>query len=286
MPPFILKHRMCLNDMAVPFVARTLCLHDLHSLAGGDIDNQEFLLLSLKATADVRWLEAAFNLSGRWWVNHHGSSTVPLLLEIRKAIEIKKVTTGYGCRLPRLPNSIVAIRIRGKVIFVQNQTKDLTLAFKSGEEIEGLKWFVAELGTDLGNRHEWEAPPRKRNRTEEQDGDANLDDMTKDPPASSKQQRHYLGHHEHELVQKSVDTLMEHPGCLQARFLPSRASFRVTKKDRSSKEFIVSGLNKHRKKAEIGDDDLALMRPMFEKTVAGALAFLERCPPQGIEDLD
>ena len=54
-----------------------------------------------------------------------------------------------------------------------------------------------------------------------------------------------------------------------------------------SKEFVVSGLSKHRKKALINhglgpheDDDLPILLPMFERTMAKALAFLQR-----IEDI-
>eukprot|EP00972_Heterocapsa_arctica_P086608 12767730-Heterocapsa_arctica.AAC.1 len=58
------------------------------------------------------WLEKAFKLHTRWWVQHQ--SEVLLLLEIRQAIDTKKIKSGINCRMPRLPKAIVAIRIREK----------------------------------------------------------------------------------------------------------------------------------------------------------------------------
>lgn len=280
MPPFTLKYRMCLNDLAVPFVERSLAFHDLHNLAEGDIENQEFLILSLKASADVRWLERAFDLPARWWINHHGS--VPLLLEIRQAIETKKVKSGGGSRLPKLPTAIVAIHIREKVILVQNQTLFLSLAFKPGEEIEALQWFLEELEKDIEKLQNKAAPQT----TQEQDDD------TQEPPRFSKQQKHRVGHEEHQVVQASLNKLLEHSECLRASFLSSRGSFRVIKKDKSSSEFLVSGLMKKRKVAQNRDDDDAWegMNTKFDKAVASALVFLEGGdadggdPPQPVGD--
>jgi hypothetical protein len=290
-PQGTVSYRVCVNDVAVPFVVRTSVFRDINDLAGGDTDGEDFILVCLKATADVRWLEKYLNLPRRWWVHNSGASTVPLMSEIREAINVKQITKGRGCRFERQQNTIVAIRVRGKVILIQNNVMNLNIAFKTGDEIEGLKWFLLQLGVDFASRHEWEAPARKRSRTEEQvgdDDDAHLEGLDEGPPpSSSKQQRHYLGHHEHAIVQTSVVALEEHPECFKAKFLPSRASFMVTKQDRTSKEFVVSGLNKHRKNALIKhglgpheDDDLALLAPMFEKSVAGALAFLERLEPE------
>jgi hypothetical protein len=296
-------YRVCVNDVAVPFVVRTSVFRDINGLAGGDSDGEDFILVCLKAIADVHWLEKYLDLPARWWVHNSGASTVPLMSEIIQAIKVNKITKGRGCRFERQQNTIVAIRIRGKVILTLNNVRNLNIAFKAGDEIEGLKWLLLQFEEDFARRHEWQdrGTARKRSRTEEQLGDDDdahpevLDEgPLEPPPSSSKQQRHYLGHHEHQIVQTSIESLEGHAACKKAKFVPSRTSFMVTKQfvvsglTKESKEFVVSGLSKHRKKALIKhglgpheDDDLALLVPMFERTMAKALAFLER-----IEDLD
>jgi hypothetical protein len=304
-------YRICVNDMAVPFVVRTSLFRDINGLSIGDSDGGEFLMVCLKAIGDVTWLMKYLDLPVRWWAINAGPSTVPLMCEIIEAIKVNKITKGRGCRFERQQHSIIAIRIRGRVIFVLNNVRDLNIAWKAGDEISGLKWLLLEFEADFARRHEWEnrgtagssADRRKRSRTEEElsdDSDADpevLDEFPLEPPppppSSSKQQRHYLGHHEHQVVQSSITSLEEHAACKKAKFVPSRTSFMVTKQyivsglTMESKEFVVSGLSKHRKKALINhglgpheDDDLPILVPMFERTMAKALAFLQR-----IEDL-
>ena len=83
----VVQKRVCLNDSAIPLAQQCLDFHDLHNLAEGDLEGQVFILLSLKESGDLRWLEKSFKLPAKWWVRNH--MCVPLLTEIRQAIETK-----------------------------------------------------------------------------------------------------------------------------------------------------------------------------------------------------
>ena len=235
----VVQNRVCLGDSAIPLREQCLDFHDLHTLAEGDLDGQVFLLLSLKASGDLRWLERGFKLSAKWWVRNH--MRVPLLKEIRQAIETKKSRSGGGSRLPKLANTLVAIKIREKVILVQNQPLFVNLAFHPGEEIEGLQWIINELKKYIDHLKE------ESSESSQDDDDEGEDDEHEEPQGSlrvSKQQRHPLSKNEQQIVENSLKNIREHSECLRATFLPSRCAFRVFKKDKSKSEFRVSDLKK------------------------------------------
>lgn len=247
MPLFPLMHRLCLGNSAVPLVPRIMDFQDLHELTTeGDADDSEFLVLSLKGSADFRWAEKYLKLPARWWARNQ--SRVPLVVEIQEAIDAKKVKVGFAARLPRLPNVIVAIEARGKVILVQNQRSFMNLAFRAGQEMDGVHWFLEQLQKDL---EQLQGPSETlSNRL-------------------SKSQQPLGSTSEHRFVEESIRELKDHPNCHSAVFLPSRSSFRVTKSNKSSSEFYVSGLKRKRQQ-----DDEEAMQAMFQVTVTLALKFL------------
>jgi hypothetical protein len=252
-----MKWRFCLGDRAIPFERETLDLHDLHDQANGDIMDQEFLLLSIKATAEMGWLEKAFKLHTRWWVKNQWE--ILLLLEIRQAIDSKKVKSGINSRMPRLPNAIVAIRIREKVILVQNRSQSLCLAFKPGEEVETLQWFLEELEKDLEKMQDQAAAPQG--------------------PQKQRQKHCGLGDEEAQVAKTSLEKVKGHPQCLNASYLPSRSSIKVIKKDKNTKQFFVKGLVVIRKKFAETEADETMKKealdPVFDKVVTSALVFLD-----------
>jgi hypothetical protein len=252
MPPDSVRWRMCLDDLAIPFHRETLDLHDLHLEADGDKWDQEFLLLPIKATADMEWLQKSFKLPGaRWWVLHQYK--INLLSEMRQAINSKKVKIGEGARMPRLHKSIVAIRIRDKVIFVRNQSKSLCLAFRPGEEAETLMWILKELEEDIKQLS---------------------DQAAQEGPQKQQLHKKAVGNEEGEVVKDSLKKVKAHAQCLKASFLPSRLSIKVIKKNKKSKEFVVKGLLLIRKKlAKTGADETtqkAVLDSEFDKTVTSA----------------
>jgi len=265
MPPFALEYRLCLNDMALPLVRRAMDFEDIHHLAGGDSGEQDFVCLELKATADVRWLEKAFQLPVRFWKAHHFE--VPLLQEMRQAIDSGKVRKGGGSRLPRRPDAVVAIRVRDRVILIQNKTSGLALVSKPDEQRETFQWFLEELQKDLEKL---------------KDQHENLHDQQAETASSStqpslrKQKRLASDMEEENIIEAAVTKLREHPLCSRATFLPSRDSFRVLRTDRKSSEIFVPGCRKKRQSAREQQDDEAWdnLRSSFDQGVNLAIEFL------------
>jgi hypothetical protein len=268
MPPDSVRWRMCLDDVAIPFHRETLDFHDLHLEANGDKWDQEFLLLPIKATADMNWLQKSFKLPGtRWWILHQYE--INLLSEMRQAIDSKKIKIGRGRRMPKLHKSIVAIRIRDKVIFVRNQSKSLCLAFKPGEEVETLQWFLKELEEDIKKLS---------------------DQGAEEGPQKQQVHKKAVGNEEGEVVKDSLNKVKAHAQCLQATFQPSRLSMRVIKKNKKAKEFVVKNLLATRKRlAKTGADETTqkeVLDSEFDKTVTSALVFLDEDDDAGDDDED
>ena len=284
---------------------------DIHNLVGGDgaaaDENEEYFLMDLKATAEVRWIEKAFGLSSRWWKDHH--KDVPLLEEMRKAIDGGKARKGGASRLPRRPDLVVAIQVRDRVILVKNQALGLALVSKKGEEMETLQRFLEEFEKDLTNLGGARSSDQKGEPAKDLQnlGGANSSDQEGEPPSleaasssarlsgqklevdwSSRQKRKRLDSglsglddQERELVEAALVKLRQHPQCRQATWLLSRASFRVVKQGKETSEaseFFVSGRKKKSHVALERQDDQAwdVLRSSFEQSVASALDFLEK----------
>ena len=205
--------------MPVPFFDSTMDLEDIHSLAGGHARRQDFVCVGLKALDEIRWLEKALKVPSRWWTKHQ--AVVPLLQEMRQGIDKGKVRKGVNCRMPRRPNAVVAIDVRGKVIFVQNKS-GLTLASRPDQEEHALRWFLREVGRDVeviqqalreeeaGGVVEAETDPQVKKRC--YDGGPLADDEEK------------------AFIEDALSQLRAHPQCAYATFLPSRHCFRVVRR--------------------------------------------------------
>ena len=217
----------------------------------------------LKATADVKWLEKAFQLPYRYWKTHHAD--FPLLQEMQQAIESGKVRKGGGSRLPRRPDAVVAILIRDKVIFIQNKTSGLALVSKLGEEVETFQWFLEEIEKDLTKL------------MDPQDTQPNAASSSTGP-SGQKQKRHVLDVEEKDIVEASMKKLREHPLCIGAIFLPYRGSLRVTRKDKTTSEIFLSGCKKKRMAAREKQDEEGweYLRSSFDQTLVSAVEFLEQ----------
>ena len=139
-----LGYRLCLGDVIVPLKTETLDFKDLFELKDGDQDQQEFLTLNLKATSNMEWLTKMLDLKKPWWPQH--SQSLPLLHEIETLINSKRPKSP---RMPRNPKAIVAIEVRGRTVLVQNIVSSVILAFKSGDEIADIHWFIREIEKDL-----------------------------------------------------------------------------------------------------------------------------------------
>ena len=254
MAAFVVKERLCVNDIAVPLEEHTLDFVDLHNLKDGDEENLEFLLLHCKATSNMGWLESALKLKARWWVNN--SNKVPLLIEIRKAIETKKVRSGGGVRLPKCAKSIVALEIRDQVIYVVNNPMYVTFAFKPGESTSGVQWLLEELQKDI--------------------------EVLNMPGASSssmsmKRSKSDVTDEEDEFVQQSLESIRNHAQCRRVCFQRSRNSFMIVKKDNSSSEISIPKLEKQRRVAlsREHEESWDKVENSYKQAVSCALQFLE-----------
>ena len=251
------KFRLTLNDFAVPVVKKTMPVIDPYQLSEGlDMnfeDEVEISLLSLKATADMTWLQKALKLHHRWWVRNH--SHIPLLLEIRELIKKNKVYKGSGARLPREHESMVLLKVRERIICVQNLPNIVILGLTGTpgapqggpeDEVGALQWFLQELQKDIGILQGQEQEP------------ADPSKVSKTPVAEEHQ----------DAVEECIKSLVKHPHCQRAWYIPSRRSFRVVKKDKSSSDFRVRAASK-RKHGEQEDNE------QFHKALSAAMEFLE-----------
>ena len=267
---FVLEKRLCLNAMAVPFFVQTLDF--------ADHDSEEVMCLDLKATAEARWLEVGFNLPVRWWRCRH--KDVPLLAEMKEAINRGKEKKGAAARVPRRPLIVVAITVRGREILVQNSTEPLTLvATKAeGDARASLQWFLEELQADL------EESPRLKMREPEPQPQAPQEPQEPQAPQQEQgprrktQQKHLRDDSEEQaMITQALATLLAHPKCLKAHWRPSRNAFFVCRDDHENSEFIAVGSFKHRKAAQGRGDDQSweALRVTYHQAVSRAVEFLE-----------
>ena len=268
---FVLEKRLCLNAMAVPFFVQTLDF--------ADHDSEEVMCLDLKATADARWLEVGFNLPVRWWRYRH--KDVPLLAEIKEAINRGKEKKGAAARVPRRPHIVVAITVRGREILVQNSTEPLCLvATKAeGDARASLQWFLEELQADLEESPRLkilrEPEPQPQAPQEPQEPQAPQQEQG---PRRKTQQKHLRDDSEEQaMITQALATLLAHPKCLKAHWRPSRNAFFVCRDDHENSEFIAVGSFKHRKAAQGRGDDQSweALRVTYHQAVSRAVEFLE-----------
>jgi hypothetical protein len=197
-----LEHLLCLNGCPVPVERRTMDFEDFNHCCDGDKDDEDFVLVDLKAGAQVTWLQKFIQkhlkVNNKFWRERHGE--LPLVQEMRKAIDTSK--RGLHKKTNKRTGVIVGIKVRDKVVLVQH-TKGLVLAAYAGQEKEAIRWFLEEIENDvklLGPRP--------------QQPDSQVDD---DDP-----------------VQVIIDTVLleirGHPQCHKANFAPSRGCFQIIRK--------------------------------------------------------
>ena len=210
-----------------------------------DLEDTEVSLVCFHGTADMSWLMKCLEKPVKWWV--HNWNRIPLILEIRERIKAKK-----NKKEPANRKCLVALQVRGKTLFAVNDTHTMTLGLLESqplpEEQPGslnsqagtLRWFCDELYKDIENLPKEFQKPLKDERA---------------PPEHQ------------EAIQRTLDGIQAHPQFKSCHYTPSRLGFRIFKKDKTSKEIRVVGLNK-RQKPEGAQDP-------FEKVLSKALEFLE-----------
>ena len=256
--PVVVSRRVCFNDMAVPLVEeQSLPFVDPLNLASETEDMLSVSLVNFKATGNLQWLEKGLELKSRWWVfNHH---RVPLLVEVLEKIREHKIKSGGQARLPRLRNHLLPLLIRGKLLWFQNDSRNVILAMREEQGLEDLGWFLAEMEKDIGEHAFQEAP--------EEAPDSSAPAVRKEIPGAMSEDLKPF-------VKAALGEIHSHPQCLNASFLQSRLSFRVQRKDKSSKEFKVKDLKRKRTEAA-EQDNQDLVQRQFDVVQIAARSFLE-----------
>ena len=248
------QRRLCVNNLAVPVEEHTLDCMDPYQEGQGDEESLKVLLVHLKASGNMEWLCKGMGLPARWWVhNHH---RVPLMCEILELIKKKRPTQGAQRLLPRQASSIMPLRIRGKVLWFQNQVRFVVLALRTGQESPDLQQFLEELQKDVEILLENEA----------------------DPGRSHKQKKVEVPDEEQEVVQRALNLLEEHSSCKSAKYFPSRKVFQVILQDKSCAEFGVKDLNKKRQEA-LKQEGIGCIETAYDKAMSAALNFLDGTEP-------
>ena len=275
MNPLEVDRKLCLGGRSVPLVERELEFEDIFEVASGDLDEQMFECLSLKASMDPRWLQSAFKLSTKWWASN--SCKVPLIQEIREIINSGKAKEGAAKRLSRKADVVVAINVRGHQILVLNTVLPVTLCWPQAKDdgdqgIETLEWFVSEFKKDLEGMQASQGP------SGESKGSSGRPTKVK---ASNKEQA---------IINDTIDTFKAHPQCKTAHFLASRSSIKIIRKDKKVRQFPLKRLvTKRRKALDRGEDEQAWgeLQSIFDQIVPKAIGFLngeENVDPETVED--
>ena len=263
---------MCLNNLRVPLKANRLEFEDLHKvLEDKDFaEEEDFLALNLSSTGDVRFLENALGLTSQWWrSNGHG---VPLMIEIREALQQGKPKTGSAVRLPRRHKIVVALKVRNHTILAMNQSLGINLVFEIGTEQGQLQWFLEELTKDLEGISE--EPQKKMPRVRKQPED--------EEPSQNQNSDEDEEKTEKSIRDSVVRRVLAHEGCLRCSFPVSRDCFKLMDKQRNSKEFFVPDIKRKRKEFIQRQDDQSFnsLQEQYEKAYERMIEFLDRAHVQ------
>ena len=120
---------LCLNDHVVPVQTKNCSIVDPYELMEGldlDLEDTWVSLVQFHATSDMSWLMKSLGMPVKWWI--HNSTRIPLFLEIRELIEAKR-----NKKEPANHKCLVALQIRGKTLFVVNDTHTTTLGLLTGQ---------------------------------------------------------------------------------------------------------------------------------------------------------
>ena len=247
--------RLCLGEHAVPVERASLPFIDPYKLT---TMSDEFIvasLVSFKATGTKVWLEQGLHLPSKWWLQNHAN--LPILQEILELIRKQKPRTGGQSRLPRNQKSLIALKVRGKVLWFQNDSRCVILGVLDGDEgLAAFRWFLEELSKDSKDPGGSAAAGGAGEPAESEPNDRGPGELGT-------------------FVAGALQVLHSNPRCLHATFLPSRVSIRVVRKeDKAVSLFRVKRLKRKRAEASEHDSQEPVKR-QFDLVVSEALKFLD-----------
>ena len=208
MPLLRTSWSLCLNEHVVPTERKVCAIVDPYELLEGfhlDLEDTDTTLVRFHGTADMGWLMKSLDLPVKWWV--YNWNRIPLILEVRELIKARK-----NKKDPANHTCLVALQIRGKTLFVVNDTRTTTLGLLAGqvEEQPGsreaqagtLLWFCDELHKDIENLSKEIQKPLKEDRA---------------PPEHQED------------IQKTLDGIQAHAQCSSCHYMPSRLGFKIVR---------------------------------------------------------
>ena len=247
--------RLCLGDHAVPVERASLPFIDPYNLTTMSGEFIATSLVTFKATGTKVWLEQGLHLPSKWWLKNHAS--LPILREILELIRCQKHTTGGKSRMPRNQQSLIALKVRGKVLWFQNDSRCVILGVLDGDEgLAAFRWFLEELSKDSKDVGRPAAAGDAGEPAESEPSDRGPDEFGI-------------------IVSGALQILHSNERCLHATYLPSRVSIRVVRKeDQAVSEFRVKNLKRKRAEAAEHDSQEPVKR-QFDLAVSEALKFLD-----------
>ena len=211
---------LCLNDQVVPVQKKICAIVDPYELMEGldlDLEETEVSLVCFHGTADMSWLMKCLEMPVKWWV--HNWNRIPLILEIRMRIKAKK-----SRKEPANHKCLVALQVRGKTLFVVNDTQTMALGLLESQPLSGeqpgspksqagtLRWFCDELYKDIENL------PKEFQKPLKEAIQRTLEGIQAHPQCNAAQDHTLIGHFQLQVLQPSHYT----PCCLGE--LPDGAS--------------------------------------------------------------
>ena len=295
-PVFPWEFRLCLKDQVLPLSTVSMDLVDMHNLLeSGDQDDVEFQLLSLQTHSNVGWLMKTLQAMGvqvgsAWWLLN--SVRIPLLMEIREAIQKGKKTSGAERLLPRRPDTVVPVTLRGTCVLVVNHPNKTTVALEHGREIIMLDWLLKHLQEDIMKMLQSQEPgadpasssagPASSSSGPVAPGSPERSLVAVPSEPSSPERPHMRVNtskapEDEVILEACLSELKMHGNCLAASFMPSRVSLRVNRNDKQVEQFIVQNLKKKRQEAVSGGPGgWDGVKASYHKALQEALQFLDR----------
>ena len=260
-----LEYKLCLNNSIVPLSSRQEDLVDDEGLLGGDQSSVLFKFLPLHSNANMTWALKTLQKPCSEWKKQH--KVLPILNEIRSALEGLKKKVG-GVRQRKMPRCVVPLQIRGQTILVQHHVVQLHLAFRPGDELQILPWFLQELSKDFETLQNDEEHPEENQEEEEQN--------PKEDQEDSSRTWHQIK--EAKIIEECLQVIKGYETVQHANWCPSRMSFKVTLVSKQTRFSWVPGLRKRRRAAGAHDEEdsatLQALQQQFDNVIQEVLMFL------------
>ena len=150
--------------------------------------------------------------------------------------------------------------VRGKILLALNHPSQVSLALRDlqgtvpgsfEDETDILRWFLKELAKDIKVLLEKPQQPQAKSSHES---------LESEPQDEEKQQA----------IDEGLERLRGHHTVRKATWLPSRGSFKIIRKDKSTSQFRVNLSNQKKRKAEPAQPLQA-----FHKAIEAALDWAE-----------